>query len=188
MEDKISPQFAHKLNAPLSTERLVVEPLTERHAELLFDLMQEDSIYQWIPSLPPKSLDRLKHVCQAKESRLDPQENNAWLNWAVRRLSDGAYVGKLDAEVNASKVATNVGYIFFSNFWGYGYATEATLALTNHLANCGISKMIAMVTEGNEASYRVLEKSEFIRSRIIPHSQEIRGVKYNEIEYVLSIR
>jgi RimJ/RimL family protein N-acetyltransferase len=90
--------------------------------------------------------------------------------------------------VNASKVATNVGYILFSPFWGHGYATEATLAVTKHFAACGVSRMIARVTEGNKASCRVLEKAGFIRSRIVSHSQVIRGVKYNEIEYVLTVR
>jgi hypothetical protein len=75
MEAKISPLFAQELNAPLMTARLVIEPLNETHAEHLFEPMQDDSIYQWIPSLPPKSLDRVRQVCREKESRLDPQGN-----------------------------------------------------------------------------------------------------------------
>ena len=43
---------------------------------------------------------------------------------------------------------------------------------------------MATVTLGNEASYRVLEKSGFIRTRIIPENDTIRGVKHDEVEYL----
>jgi RimJ/RimL family protein N-acetyltransferase len=102
----------------------------------------------------------------------------------VRRTSDDEYVGKLDAEVTAAKIATTVGYLFFPEFWGHGYSSEAVLTLTNHFADCGVLKMLATVTEGNQASYRVLEKSGFIRNRIIPNHDIIRGVKYNDVEYI----
>ncbi len=184
MSEKISPLFVKKLNSALQTSRLAIEPLTSLHAEHLFEPMQSPAIYEWISSAPPKSLESLKEWWKARESRLDPKEKDAWLNWAVRRTSDGAYVGKLDAEVNAESVATNVGYLFFPDYWGHGYASEAVLALTNHFADCGVQKMLATVTEGNLASYRVLEKSSFVRSRIIPDNDTIRGIKHNDVEYI----
>ena len=47
----------------------------------------------------------------------------------------------------------------------------------------GVLKLLATVTEGNEASYRVLEKSGFVKSRIIPNNDTIRGIKYSDVEY-----
>ncbi len=90
----------------------------------------------------------------------------------------------MDAEVTVNKTATNVGYLFFPEFWNQGYATEATSALTFHWAQCGIKKMIAVVTEGNKASYRVLEKSGYTKKRTIRDNDTIRGTKYNDIEYI----
>ena len=43
---------------------------------------------------------------------------------------------------------------------------------------------MATVTLGNEASCRVLEKSEFTRTRIIPQNDTIRGVKHDDVEYI----
>jgi RimJ/RimL family protein N-acetyltransferase len=146
--------------------------------------MQNEIIYQWISSIPPRSVDQLKDWWKQRESRLSPDGNEAWLNWAVRRISDGAFVGKLDAEVNHEKVATNIGYIFFPNYWGQGYASESVLEIKNHFSLNGISKIMATVTLGNEASCRVLEKSEFTRTRIIPENDTIRGVKYDDVEYI----
>jgi RimJ/RimL family protein N-acetyltransferase len=184
MLDRISPLYAQRLNSGLETNRLVIEPLTGMHAEHLFGPMQSPSIYEWISSVPPKTFESLKDWWKALENRLDPEETEAWLNWAVRRKSDNIYVGKLDAVVNAEHIATNVSYLFFPEYWGNGYASEAVLALTNHFASCGVAKMVATVTEGNRASYRVLENAGFIRSRIIPDNDTISGIKYNDVEYI----
>lgn len=184
MKTKISPSYAKQLNMPLATNRLIIEPICGAHADSLFGLMQDEAIYQWISARPPKSIDQLKSWWAQRESRLSPDENEAWLNWAVRRISDGAYVGKLDAEIDCMNVATNIGYLFFPDYWGKGYASESVLEIINHLSKNGVSKMLATVTLGNEASYRVLEKNGFIRTRVIPENDIIRGVKYDDVEYV----
>jgi len=119
-----------------------------------------------------------------RESRLSPQGDEAWLNWVVRRVDDGAYIGKLDAVVDANNVATNVGYFFFPMYWGKGYATEAVKALADHLESSGVLKQIATVTLGNTPSYRVLEKAGFGKTRIIPDNDLIRGEKYDDVEYI----
>lgn len=184
MAGKISALFAKKLNASLKTERLLIEPLVELHAQYFFVPMQNIAIYEWISAKPPPSLHSLKTSWSTNESRLNPECNKAWLGWAVRRASDGAYIGKMDAEINIELIATNIGYLFFPEYWGQGYASEALTAVTNHLHNCGIFKILAAVTEGNRASYRVLEKSGYVRNRIIIDNDTIRGVKYNDIEFI----
>ena len=118
------------------------------------------------------------------ESRLAPTGDKAWLNWAVRQGCDGAYVGKMDAEVDAASIATNLGYLLFPAFWGRGYATEAVSAIVEHFRQHGIARLRATVTSGNTASTRVLEKSGFVRTRIITENDVIRGVKHDDIEYV----
>lgn len=188
MKSKIPPSYAQILNAPILTSRLIIEPIVATHADLLFNLMQNEAIYNWISAEPPKTVDQLRQSWLKQESRLSPEGEEAWLNWAVRRNSDGVYLGKLDAEVNYANVATNVGYLFFPAYWGQGYASESVLAMTDHLARHGVSKMFAAVTLGNETSYRVLEKAGFTRSRIIPDNDIIRGVKYDDVEFVRTVK
>jgi ribosomal-protein-alanine N-acetyltransferase len=181
---KITPSLAELLNSPLYTSRLTIEPLTRNHAGSMFSLMQDRSIYEWISSLPPEDLSKFAAVLEKRETRLSPDENEAWLNWAVKRSSDGAYVGKLDAVVDSENIATNVGYVFFPAYWGKGYATEAVLALSEYLEAQGVLKLIASVTLGNIASYRVLEKCGYKKARIIPENDLIRGKKFDDVEYI----
>jgi [ribosomal protein S5]-alanine N-acetyltransferase len=146
--------------------------------------LQDEAIYQWISAVPPQSVDTFAEICSKRECCLSPQGDDAWLNWVVRRADDGAYIGTLDAVVDANDIATNVGYLFFPKYWGKGYASEAVKALADHLESSGVLKMIATVTLGNVSSYRVLEKAGFVKTRIIPDNDLIRGKKYDDVEYV----
>ena len=188
MKTQMDPTKARELNAQLSTPRLVLEPIVARHAGALFELMQDEAIYQWISASPPKSIEVLEQWWAEGESRLNPAGDEAWLNWAVRRTSDGSYVGKLDACVDTTNVATNVGYLFFPKHWGQGYASESVAAMVEHLVAQGIHKLIATVTLGNAPSYRVLEKAGFVQTRVIPDNDTIRGVAYDDLEFIRAVR
>lgn len=172
------------LNEPVATERLRLEPRTLAHAEVLFGPLQDERIYRWISTVPPESLEWLKEKWTRTEARLSPTGEDAWLNWAVRRVSDGAYVGLVDAVVNVADVATNVGYMLFPPFWGRGYASEAVIGVAEHLEHRGVTRMWATVTAGNVASTRVLERAGFARTRILPLNDTIRGVQHDDIEHV----
>src|SRR5690242_17514291 len=112
------------LNPPLKTQRLSLEPLLATHVDVFFELLTDPRIYEWISPAPPTNRERLRKAWQRNESRLSPDGSEAWLNWAVRRVSDGVYVGRLDANVSRVNIATNYGYMFFPEYWGQGYATE----------------------------------------------------------------
>jgi RimJ/RimL family protein N-acetyltransferase len=180
----VTPDLAVALNASIATEHLILEPITEAHADVLFLPMLDDRIYAWISAVPPATVERLRAYWAIAESRVTPSGDEARLNWVVCRRSDGTYVGKCDAEVDAAGVATNIGYILFSAFWGLGYATEAVNGMVSHFAQFGITELRALVTSGNDASARVLLKCGFIRTRIIPENDTIRGLKYDDVEYV----
>ena len=172
------------LGATLVTVRLRIEPLQGRHAHLLFDGMQDPAVYEWISMPPPPSADELeaRWIRLARDGARSREAID--LGWAVQRAEDGAWIGKLDAEIRASGVASNVGYFFFSPFWGNGYASEAVAALSGHLARHGVAEQHATVTVGNEASCRVLERAGFVRMRVLPGNDTLRGVLVDDVEYI----
>jgi len=160
--------------------RLRLEPVRADHADALYAGLQDPRIYEWISLVPPPSADMLRQRWPARFRDGDVID----LAWAVLRVGDGACIGKMDAEVLADGVATNVGYAFFPPFWGRGYASEAVRAVAECLARQGVFEQHATVTSGNEASCRVLERAGFVRERVLPGHDTIRGRLVDDIEYV----
>jgi [ribosomal protein S5]-alanine N-acetyltransferase len=181
-----TPKTVHgpDVNATITTPRLRLEPLGERHAEPLFEGMSDPAIYEWISLARSPDLAHLRarwaRVAQSPLTGVDVLD----FGWAVQRVADGAWIGKMDAEVTTAGVATNVGYAFVPAFWGQGYATEAVTALSEHLRRQGAVVQHATVTLGNEASCRVLERAGFVRERVIPGNDRLRGVLVDDVEYV----
>jgi len=171
------------LSVHIDTGRLAIVPLGPQHARLLFSSMQDEAIYEWISASPPASVEILEASWTRLAQRLLTAQDVVWLAWAVMRRSDGAWIGKLDANVETSAVASNVGYLFFPPFWRNGYATEAVRALSGMLAGQGVVEQIATVTRGNATSCRVLERAGFRQARILPGNDTLRGVAVDDIEY-----
>jgi RimJ/RimL family protein N-acetyltransferase len=160
----------------------------ERHADAFFEPLQHDAVYQWISMSKPTSLDGLRQHWRRAEGLVAPDGQTAWPTWAVRRKSDGAYLGRVDAEITLAMEASNVGYYFFPAHWGQGYATEAVRAVTEHLIGQGVHRLVATVTAGNAASERVLQKAGYLFTRVLVGNDLIRGVPMDDCEYVLQVR
>ena len=172
------------IKVAFASARLRIEPLDESHAAPLFDGMSEPAVYQWISLRPSPDLAHLqaRWARVARFPMVDVDELD--FGWAVQRVADGAWIGKLDAAVTSAGIATNVGYAFVPACWGRGYATEAVTALSEHLRRHGVVRQHATVTLGNEASCRVLERAGFVRERVLPGNDTLRGMLVDDVEYV----
>jgi [ribosomal protein S5]-alanine N-acetyltransferase len=174
------------INRQILTSRLLLEPLTGDHADLMFDALQDPAIYEWISSCPPRTRNELESDWLTRSAKLSEEREVTYFNWAVRRIADDRLLGTMDAEVTSNFVATNIGYVFLPTYWRQGYATEALVSLSRHLASHGVLRQTAVVTLGNDASMVVLGRAGFLRSRTIPENDVIRGKVVDDVEYVYS--
>ena len=174
------------INMTLTTARLRIEPLNAGHAAPMFEAMRDPALYQWISVAPSPDLAHLQRRWAWVAERPLVGVDVLDFGWAVQRVADGAWIGKMDAEVTAQGVASNVGYLFLAAYWGKGYATEAVTALSDHLRRHGVVRQRATVTLGNHASCRVLEHGGFERERerVIVGNDRLRGVLVDDIEYL----
>jgi RimJ/RimL family protein N-acetyltransferase len=172
------------INVALTTARLRIEPLNASHAAPMFEAMLAPALYEWISMAPSPDLAHLQRRWAWVAERPMVGVDVLDFGWAVQRLADGAWIGKMDAEVTALGVANNVGYLFLAAYWGQGYATEAVTALSDHLRRHGVVCQRATVTLGNEASCRVLEHAGFERERVLVGNDTVRGVLVDDVEYV----
>ena len=131
MQASSTPVHGPAINVPFASARLRLEPLGERHAAPLFEGLRDPAVYQWISLQQSPDLAHLQarwaRVAQFPLVGVDVLD----FGWAVQRIADGAWIGKMDAEVTAGGVATNVGYLFVAASWGQGYATESAIVAAN---------------------------------------------------------
>jgi ribosomal-protein-alanine N-acetyltransferase len=177
-----------KWDVNLTTARLVLEPIDERHAERLFELFQDASIYTFIPTEPPHSAGALRERFARLMTRHSADRSEIWLNWAVRVVASGSYVGTVQATVRPDGSAV-VAYELGSEFRGRGYATEACQAVISELvASYSVHRISAFVDTRNAASMRLLERLGFERTRQIPNADYFKGAASDEYEFVWHAR
>jgi ribosomal-protein-alanine N-acetyltransferase len=62
----------------------------------------------------------------------------------------------------------DVGYAFLPRFWSKGYAVESAAAVMHHArAVLGLTRLVAIVSPGNDASIKVLARIGFAFERMI---------------------
>lgn len=82
-----------------------------------------------------------------------------YLVWA---RADGQLLGStgLDLEPGGS---ASTGYVFATDAWGKGYATETLRSIVDVATDIGVSRIYALCHPDHRASWRVLEKCGFER-------------------------
>ena len=79
--------------------------------------------------------------------------------WHAARKTDGLAIGMCGLLKRDNLQDVDVGYAFLPEHWGVGYAFEAAHAVVLHGAGkFSLKRIIGVVSVGNTASIRVLEK------------------------------
>jgi len=123
-------------------------------------------------------------------------ETVEWVGRAIRRnelegfdmrsvllAEDLTFIGRCGIAVwdIEGRVEHEVGYVLSRGRWGKGYATEAATAFRNRaLGELGLTRLIALIAHGNEASKKVARKlgmayerdAEFQDRVVEPHALE----------------
>lgn len=168
----------------LYTQRLSLTPLSEHDWTLFHSLHVDERVIALCFDEP--SLNDIQLRFQA---RIQPWGKNSlhWLCLVITDRASGEKVG-LTGFCVQDEVA-EVGYMLLPEFQGQGYATESLRCLLDWAKHThGIEKFSATVTKGNLGSERVLEKSGFALTKIIPDAYVINGVSHTDHIYQCSIQ
>lgn len=167
----------------LLTTRLRLEPLERRHASLLFEGLQSESLYEYIAAPPPASVEALRERYTRLELRRSPDGAERWLNWALFCAPEQRYIGFVQATVREGGVAT-IAYVLFADAWGAGYASEAVTRMMEHLiADEGALELRATVDVRNRRSIALLERLGFELVGVRKDAERIRDQLTDEAEY-----
>ena len=152
-----SPRFA-----PLKTERLILRPLRPADAEALHRLVNDWEVTRTLAEIPypyPRALA------------------DEWIGSTVQQLAGGTgwhlaitgkegrketLVGVVGLRLDSARRTGRLGYWVGRAYWKHGVATEAAKKMTRWaFANLPLDLIAAEVTDGNDASCKVLRRAGF---------------------------
>jgi ribosomal-protein-alanine N-acetyltransferase len=172
-------------NIPLETPRLALEPLVAAHAAAIYDALQAPDMYAFIPQDPPRTPAGLETSLAARATRQSPDGRETWLNWVLRRRSEGVYVGTIEVTIHADRTAA-LAYMIFAPFQRQGYAKEGCERVIAYLFHdCNVAHIAAEIDTRNAASIRLAESLGFVRVATKLHADYFKGASSHEYRYEL---
>ncbi len=97
----------------------------------MFPLLQDERIYAYLPGKPPTSENALRDRYAFLSRGRSPDGHEHWLNWILHRLEGDEPIGFIQATVSPPRCL--IAYVLHPDAQGHGYATEATVAVIDHL-------------------------------------------------------
>ncbi len=169
------------------TPRLVLEPLAEHHADMMFGVLCDPTIYQHLDYEAPPSLEHLQGVYRKLAVGHSPDGEEGWLNWIVMHPQRGP-IGVVQATVMPADHAAWVAYVLAQPHRGFGFAREATAAMVDHLVDTlGVTTLLAMIEDANEPSRRLLMTLGFVAADLDQRARWGSGMTTTECLFVRSV-
>ena len=153
---------AAESSARISTSRLELIPLEREHAENLFSVLSDATLYEYTGGVPPASVAELRDRYTRLEARRSPDGAELWLNWVLREAATGASVGWFQATVTARYA--DLAWVVGASWQRRGYATEAVRALVIWLRRAGVKMFRAKIHPLHTASQRVAANVGLLRT------------------------
>ena len=163
----------------IRSARLNMTPLTQHDWPLFQRLHSTAKVIAQCFDAPTATELKQKFDC-----RLQPWHKDAdhWLCLVMRQRDSGQAMGVTGCGMSEGRA--EVGYLLLPEFYGQGFGTESLQALIQWaLATQGISRFKALVTEGNVASERLLQKIGFQLVEKVPDAHSIGGKCYADHIY-----
>ncbi|MFM2586791.1 GNAT family N-acetyltransferase [Vibrio sp. TBV020] len=166
----------------IETKQLTMSQIKETDWALFERLNQDDEVIRYAFDKPS-----VEEIRERFDSRL-PQwswPSSHWLCLVIREKSSQKAIGVTGlciSEDNEQHV--EVGYLLLPEFHGKGYGTESLIGLIDYMTgNFPIDTVNAIVTDGNIASCKVLEKAGFNLAEREKDAYVIGGRYYDDLIY-----
>jgi RimJ/RimL family protein N-acetyltransferase len=141
-----------------STTSLTAERLRDDHLADLVALHLDPEVSRYLGGV--RSAEATEAYLAVNMAHWDQHGFGLW----VLRTKDGQFAGRAGIRHILVEDADEIeiAYTFKRSFWGQGLASEIATALTDiGLSQLGLPSLIGLVHVGNDASRRVLEKTNY---------------------------
>jgi len=156
----------------LYTSRLIIRPFTIDDIDIAHAMNLDEAVSQYTGDGGVVSYDETAR--RIKEDVLTDYEKYGYGRMAVCLKSTKEFIGFCGIKYLSDIDKVDIGYRFFSKFWGRGYATESAKACLNDaIERLQLQEIIAFVLPENKGSIKVLEKLSFRYSHDIMEEGEL---------------
>jgi RimJ/RimL family protein N-acetyltransferase len=169
----------------IRTARLLLEPITEGHADGMFRVLDDPSLYRYMHSEIPMSLACLRERYRVLSLGLSPDASQLWLNWIASRHEDRTPIGYVQATLPLSLGHALMGWTIGRAAQGHAYGRESVRAVCSHLMRNGVAELRATIDVRNAASISLAESVGFVRSATAISEDVLDGVRGTDHHYVL---
>lgn len=145
----------HKeMNKITETKRLILRELCVSDSEHFFKLNSDPEVLKFTGDLPFSSVSDAEFFLNTYSD----YQKNGFGRWAVISKESDKFLGWCGLKLNEENLI-DLGFRFFQNEWGKGYATESAKASLEYgFNNLDIKEIIGRASLDNKASIKVLEK------------------------------
>lgn len=144
--------------APIRTQRLLIRAVTTADAADLAARRSDPEVAKYQNWTIPYPLE-LAEKMVADLVAMDGPTNDAWWMGIVADPDTAEVFGDVVTHLTQDGRTAEIGFTFFSRFWGRGYAVEATEALIAYLFEAiGVTRVFGMLHPDNPASAMVMER------------------------------
>ncbi|UPW82673.1 GNAT family N-acetyltransferase [Lysinibacillus sp. Ag94] len=163
------------------TERLTLRLQTTDDADFILALMNDPS---WLQFIGDRGVKTVEEACEyIVNGPLRMYEQFGFCFYLVERKDDQIPLGLCGFAKRESLEDVDIGFAFLPKYWGKGYAYEAASAtLAYGIDILGLNRIVAITTQDNEASAKLLEKIGLKFERLVQLSndaEELRLFSFN---------
>lgn len=165
----------------LKTERLVLRPVNEEDAELIFKMYNQPIFLEHIGD---RGIGSVEAACDYISTRFIPQiKRLGYGNFLIVRDSDGEKLGAVGIFEREGLAVQDIGFSLLAEFEGQGYAFEAAKKLLDTaFSQWNIPAVSAITTQTNYPSQKLIEKLglRYVKTVQLLGDEEI--LRYYEID------
>lgn len=169
------------LSPTIETERLILRRFKETDIDMQYKIITDKRLATYIkfPELTKEEeLDYIKKWIKIADKEQCEK-------WVITLKENNLPIGNISVnEINKKNNYCTIGYVVLHDYWGKGYATEATIAVSDYLLKERNYYLVeAYCNENNKGSSKVLIKSGFIKDGYISNRRINIDGTYSGVEY-----
>lgn len=168
----------------ITTNRLLLQPMNETEIDFILMLEEQIESYKYDSDNAPTSDEVIKR-CHRFIERSQELPDAGAIRWIVRK--DNVMIGEIHFTCNWEKTHEwEIGYKFLKEYWGAGFASEATKAIIKHAFKYfNVNRIVAYLNAENVRSAALAERIGMLKEGRCREVKLVNGVYYDE--YIFSI-